>query len=103
MGFYIVNFKITIERRQNNKMKDILRHNLEFVRTEVLDVSIENFAKEIGVSKSSYQRMKSENYNSEYYFFSIQKACVLADVSIDIFSTQNLTKEIYEKRHKKSK
>lgn len=101
-GTHIVNFEITIERRQNNKMREVQRHNFEFLRTEILNLSIEEFADKIGVSKSSYQRMKSENYDAEYYFSPIQKACELADISIDMFSTQQLTKEIYENRHKKT-
>lgn len=79
-------------------MKEVQRHNFEFIRTEVFDLSIECFADKIGVSKSSYQRMKSENYDSEYYFPPIQKVCELADVSLDVFSTQRLTKELYEKQ-----
>ena len=99
---YVVNFKITIERGQNNKMREVQRHNFEFLRTEVLGLSIDEFADKIGVSKSSYQRMKSENYDAEYYFSPIQKACELTDVSLDMFSRQYLTKELYKKRHKKT-
>ncbi len=83
-------------------MREVQRHNFEFIRTEVLGLSIEDFADKIGVSKSSYQRMKSENYDAEYYFSPIRKACELADISIDMFSTQQLTKEIYKNRHKKT-
>ena len=83
-------------------MREVQRHNFEFIRTEVLGLSIEEFADKIGVSKSSYQRMKSENYDAEYYFSPIQKACELADISLDIFSKQYLTKELYKKRHKKT-
>lgn len=83
-------------------MREVQRHNFEFLRTEVLDLSIEEFADKIGVSKSSYQRMKSENYDTEYYFSPIQKACELADVSLDMFSTEYLTNELYKKRHKKT-
>ena len=101
-GIYVVNFKITIERGQNNKMREVQRYNFEFIRTEVLDLSIEEFADKLGVSKSSYQRMKSKNYDAEYYFSPIQKSCELADISLDIFSTQYLTKELYNYRHKKS-
>lgn len=101
-GIYVVNFKITIERRQNNKMREVQRHNFEFLRTEVLKLPIEEFADKIGVSKSSYQRMKSESYDAEYYFSPIQKACELADISIDMFSTKYLTKGLYKKRHKKT-
>jgi len=101
-GICVVNFKITIERRQNNKMREVQRHNFEFLRTEILNLSIEEFADKIGVSKSSYQRMKSQNYDAEYYFSPIQKACELADISIDMFSTQQLTKELYKNRHKKT-
>lgn len=101
-GNYVVNFKNTIERRQNNKMREVQRHNFEFLRTEILNLSIEEFADKIGVSKSSYQRMKSENYDAEYYFSPIQKACELADVSLDVFAKQYFTKELYKKRHKKT-
>lgn len=83
-------------------MREVQRHNFEFIRTEVLDLSIEEFADKIGVSKSSYQRMKSENYDAEYYFSPIQKACELADISLDVFSKQYLTKELYKNRHKKT-
>ena len=83
-------------------MREVQRHNFEFIRTEVLGISIEEFADKIGVSKSSYQRMKSENYDTEYYFSPIQKACELADVSLDMFSTEYLTNELYKKRHKKT-
>lgn len=83
-------------------MREVQRHNFEFLRTEILNLSIEEFADKIGVSKSSYQRMKSENYDAEYYFSPIQKACELADISIDMFSTKYLTKELYKKRHKKT-
>lgn len=83
-------------------MREVQRHNFEFIRTEVLGLSIEEFADKIGVSKSSYQRMKSENYDAEYYFSPIQKACELADISLDIFSKQYLTKELYKNRHKKT-
>lgn len=83
-------------------MREVQRHNFEFIRTEILNLSIEEFADKIGVSKSSYQRMKSENYDAEYYFSPIQKACELADISLDIFSTQYLTKELYKNRHKKT-
>lgn len=88
-------------------MRDVQRHNFEFIRTEVLKLSLEDFADNIGVSKSSYQRMKSKNYDAEYYFSPIQKACVLADISLDLFSTQYLTKELYKKhkgmhRHKRT-
>lgn len=83
-------------------MREVQRHNFEFLRTEVLGLSIEEFADKIGVSKSSYQRMKSENYDAEYYFSPIQKACELADVSLDVFAKQYLTKELYKKRHKKT-
>lgn len=83
-------------------MREVQRHNFEFIRTEVLRLSLEEFADKIGVSKSSYQRMKSKNYDAEYYFSPIQKACELADISIDMFSTQHLTKELYKKRHKKT-
>ncbi len=88
-------------------MREVQRHNFEFIRTEVLNLSIEDFADNIGVSKSSYQRMKSKNYDAEYYFSPIQKACVLADISLDLFSTQYLTKELYKKhkgihRHKRT-
>ncbi len=99
---YVVNFKNAIERRQKSKMREVQRHNFEFLRTEVLKLSIEEFADKIGVSKSSYQRMKSESYDAEYYFLPIQKACELADISIDMFSTKYLTKELYKKRHKKT-
>ncbi len=107
IGIYVVNFKITIERRQNNKMREVQRHNFEFVRTEVFNLSIEEFADKIGVSKSSYQRMKSKNYDAEYYFSPIEKVCELADISLDVFSKQYLTKETYKKnkninRHKKT-
>lgn len=78
-------------------MKDVKRHNLEFIRTEVLNLSIEIFADKIGVSKSSYQRMKSESYDAEYYFAPLQKACELANISLDVFATQYLTKELYKK------
>lgn len=101
-GIYVVNFKNTIERRQNNKMREVQRHNFEFIRTEVLGLSIEEFAEKIGVSKSSYQRMKSESYDAEYYFSPIEKACELADISLDMFSRQHLTRELYKKRHKKT-
>ncbi len=101
-GNYVVNFKNTIERRQNNKMREVQRHNFEFLRTEILNLSIEEFADKIGVSKSSYQRMKSKSYDAEYYFSPIQKACELADISLDIFSKQYLTKELYKNRHKKT-
>lgn len=83
-------------------MREVQRHNFEFIRTEILHLSIEEFAEKIGVSKSSYQRMKSENYDAEYYFSPIQKACELADVSLDIFAKQYLTKELYKNRHKKT-
>lgn len=83
-------------------MREVQRHNFEFIRTEVLDLSIEEFADKIGVSKSSYQRMKSENYDAEYYFYPIQNACELADISLDVFSNQYLTKELYKNRHKKT-
>ena len=83
-------------------MREVQRHNFEFIRTEILNLSIEEFADKIGVSKSSYQRMKSENYDAEYYFSPIQKACELADVSLDMFSTEYLTNELYKKRHKKT-
>ena len=88
-------------------MRDVQRHNFEFIRTEVLDLSIEEFADKIGVSKSSYQRMKSKNYDAEYYFSPIEKVCELADISLDVFSKQYLTKETYKKnkninRHKKT-
>ncbi len=83
-------------------MREVQRHNFEFIRTEVLGLSIEEFADKIGVSKSSYQRMKSENYDAEYYFSPIQKACELADISIDMFSTKQLTKKIYKNRHRKT-
>lgn len=83
-------------------MREVQRHNFEFIRTEVLDLSIEDFADKIGVSKSSYQRMKSKSYDAEYYFSPIQKACELADVSLDVFAKQYLTKEIYKKAHKKT-
>lgn len=101
-GNYVVNFKNTIERRQNNKMREVQRHNFEFIRTEVLGLSIEEFADKIGVSKSSYQRMKSKSYDAEYYFSPIEKACELADISLDIFTKQYLTKELYKNRHKKT-
>lgn len=78
-------------------MKDVKRHNPEFIRTEVLNLSIEVFADKIGVSKSSYQRMKSESYDTEYYFAPLQKACELANISLDVFATQYLTKELYKK------
>lgn len=83
-------------------MREVQRHNFEFIRTEVLNLSIEEFADKIGVSKSSYQRMKSQNYDAEYYFSPIQKACELADISLDIFTKQYLTKELYKKRHKRT-
>lgn len=83
-------------------MREVQRHNFEFLRTEILNLSIEEFADKIGVSKSSYQRMKSENYDAEYYFSPIRKACELADVSLDVFAKQYLTKELYKKRHKKT-
>jgi transcriptional regulator with XRE-family HTH domain len=83
-------------------MREVQRHNFEFIRTEILNLSIEEFADKIGVSKSSYQRMKSKSYDAEYYFSPIQKACELADISIDMFSTKCLTKELYKKRHKKT-
>lgn len=83
-------------------MREVQRHNFEFLRTEILNLSIEEFADKIGVSKSSYQRMKSESYDAEYYFSPIQKACELADVSLDLFSAQPLTKELYKNRHKKT-
>ena len=101
-GICVVNFKFTIERRQNNKMKEVQRHNFEFLRTEVLNLSIEEFADKIGVSKSSYQRMKSKTNDAEYYFSPIEKACELADISLDIFTKQYLTKELYKNRHKKT-
>jgi len=78
-------------------MREVQRHNFEFIRTEVLNLSIEEFAYKIGVSKSSYQRMKSKDYSAEYYFSPIQKACKLADIPIDMFATQIFTKEFYEK------
>lgn len=88
-------------------MKEVQRHNFEFIRKEILDLSIEEFAEKIGVSKSSYQRMKSKSYDAEYYFSPIQKACELADISLDVFSKEYLTKELYKKnndtyRHKKT-
>ena len=101
-GICVVNFKNTIERRQNDKMREVQRQNFEFIRTEILHLSMEGFAEKIGVSKSSYQRMKSENYDAEYYFSPIQKACELADVPLDIFAKQYLTKELYKNRHKKT-
>jgi len=101
-GICVFNFKNAAERRQNKKMREVQRHNFEFIRTEILNMSIEEFAGKIEVSKSSYQRMKSETYDAEYYFSPIEKACKLADISIDMFSTKYLTKELYKKRHKKT-
>lgn len=83
-------------------MREVQRHNFEFLRTEILNLSIEEFADKIGVSKSSYQRMKSQNYDAEYYFSPVEKACELADISLDIFTKQYLTKELYKKRHKRT-
>ena len=87
---------------QNNAMREVQRHNFEFIRTEVLNLSIEEFADKVGVSKSSYQRMKSKTYDAEYYFLPIKKACELADISLDLFSAQFLTKDLYKNRHKKT-
>lgn len=106
-GICVVNFKKTFERRKNSTMREVQRHNFEFIRKEILDLSIEEFAEKIGVSKSSYQRMKSKSYDAEYYFSPIQKACELADISLNDFSKEYLTKEIYKKnkdihRHKKT-
>ncbi len=86
-----------------SKMRELQRHNFEFIRTEILHISVEDFADKIGVSKSSYQRMKSDKYNTAYCFSPIQKACELADISLDLFSKQFLTKELYKKRHKKTR
>ena len=51
----------------------------------------------MGVSKSSFQRMKSKNYDAEYYFSPIEKVCELADILLDVLLKQDLTKEIYNK------